>query len=204
VVVIARLRGLLIDRRADRVVVDCAGVGYEALVSASTLASLPEVGSEVTLRVHTHFTQERFTLIGFATAQEQELFLRLITVDKVGPAAAITMLSGARPVDVARMIAAEDVAGLSSIKGIGKKTAEKLIFSLKDGCQLLLASWGAGGGAADPARPGRVPVLDEVASALVGLGYRQAAVDKAIGELMPGTEATVEQLLREALQAMPR
>jgi Holliday junction DNA helicase RuvA len=204
--VIARLRGDLLEADGDHVVVECAGVGYRAAVSAYTAASLPEPVAAVDLRVHTHFSQDKFSLVAFATRQEEDLFHRLITVEKVGPGAALIMLGGGSPHGIARLIAAGDEAGLSTIKGVGKKTAEKVVFKLREPCELLLAGWAAAGlGDGIEIRRARRPaILEEVASALVGLGYRQAAADKAIAELVVADGATVEVLLRDALQAMPR
>jgi len=205
--VIARLAGRFIEHRVDHrgveyVVVDCGGVGYEAAVSTSTRAALPEVGNPVTLCVYTHFSQDKFSLYGFATAEERELFCALIDVEKMGPAGALKVLSATDHVTAARMIAGEDEAGLSSFKGIGKTTAKKIVFKLQEKCEFMLASWGASG--AIEVRPARDPLLEEVARALVSLGYRPAAADKAVSELSAGKGATVEGLLRDALQKIAR
>jgi Holliday junction DNA helicase RuvA len=210
--VIARLRGLLVERGDDFAIVECAGVGYDVNVSAFTLAQLPELGSEVTLRVHTAASENKVTLFGFATAEERVLFDKLITVKNVGPSTAVAILSGATsPVALARTIAAADLPGLTRIKGVGKKTAELLVVELREKCEWLLASWSAAGhveAAAQPVAPARKtnrsPLLDDVASALVGLGWRSAEVEKVVGKLDVGEGATVESLLREALRAMPR
>ncbi|RMH44370.1 MAG: Holliday junction branch migration protein RuvA [Deltaproteobacteria bacterium] len=206
---IARLHGTFVEHRVDPrgveyVVVDCGGVGYEAAVSAATRAALPAVGSRVTLHVHTHFAQDRFALYGFATLEERELFCALTDVDKMGPAGALKVLSAAGHVTAAQMIAAGDEAGLASLKGIGKATAKKIVFTLRERCELLLASWGAAGAGPGPTGA-RDPLLDEVAAALVSLGYRPAAADKAVAALdVPGDGTTLEMLLRAALQKMPR
>ncbi len=201
---IARLRGTLVDRAANRVIVECAGVGYTAQVSVTTLAALPSLGGDVTLRVHTHFAQDKFSLYAFATSEEQDLFELLITVDGLGPAAALLILSGGPPATVAQMIAREDKAGLTSIKGIGKKKADKIVFMLQEQCEMLLLTWGASGSPnAEPSRTRvRAPILDEVAGALVGLGYKKNEADKVVGDLAVAQDATVESLLREALQSM--
>lgn len=212
---IARLRGTLVDRGADRVIVECAGVGYEAAVSLATLTALPEPGAEVTLLVHTHALENKIALYGFATPVERALFDRLITVKNVGPATAMEILSGAAsPADLARVIAAGDLAALTRIRGVGKKRAELLVVELREKCELLLASWGAAGavlpagaGPAASARRGqamRAPVLDDVASALVHMGWRQVEADKAVARLETPVGTTVEALLVEALRAMPR
>jgi Holliday junction DNA helicase RuvA len=215
---IARLRGTLIERGEDFVVIECGGVGYEVSVSRTTLAQLPGLDAEVTLRVFTHALESKITLYGFAEAPERELFDRLITVKNVGPATAIAILSGVTsPIDLARAIAAGDAAALTRIKGVGKKTADLLVVELREKCEWMLATWSAAGvagtkpsvgtgasPASAPKRGSRSPLLDDVASALVGLGWRSAEVDKVIArlELVPG--ASVESLLRDAIRAMPR
>jgi Holliday junction DNA helicase RuvA len=213
---IARLRGILIERSADAVVVECAGVGYDVGVSLATLTALPEPGSEVTLRVFTHAQENRIALYGFATAEERELFDLLITVKNVGPATAMAILSGAQSVQsLARTIAAGDVPGLVRIKGVGKKTADLLVVELREKCELLLATWGASGRVDDVPPPGpaaaparsrvvRAPLLDDVASALVNMGWRAAEVDKTLAHLEVPPSATLETLLVSALRAMPR
>jgi Holliday junction DNA helicase RuvA len=204
---IARLRGTLVERQADGAVVDCGGVGYDVRVSAMTLGVLPECGAEVCLRVFTHAQENRIALYGFATAEERQLFDLLITVKNVGPATAIGILSGATGPDaLARLVAAGDVGGLTRIRGVGKKTADLIVVELREKCEWLLATWGAGGGASDvpPARGPRPAVLEDVASALLNLGWRPAEVDKAVTRLDVVAGATVQTLLREALRAMPR
>jgi Holliday junction DNA helicase RuvA len=213
--VIARLRGTLIERGEDFVVVECGGVGYEVSVSSSTLAQMPELGQEVVLRVFTHALESKITLYGFLGAPERELFDRLITVKNVGPATAIAILSGVTsPVELTRTIAAGDLAALTRIKGVGKKTAELLVVELREKCEWMLANWNAAGGpvpassAQGPAVPGkrgaRSPLLDDVASALVGLGWRAVEVDKVVSRLELAPGASVESLLRDAIRAMPR
>jgi Holliday junction DNA helicase RuvA len=215
---IARLRGVLIERGPDFVVVECGGVGYEVTVSLTTLSELPEPGAEVTLRVFTHAQENKIALYGFAGMPERELFDRLITVKNVGPATAIAILSGVTsPIELTRTIAAGDVPALTRIKGVGKKTADLLVVELREKCEWMLANWNAAGvvGMVVPSERGgqvaiagkrstRPAVLDDVASALVGLGWRSVEVDKVIARLDVAPGASVESLLRDALRAMPR
>ena len=208
---IGRLRGELVDRAGPRVVVDVGGVGYEVACSGWTLASLPPVGEQVTLRVFTQARENEIVLYGFAGADERALFDLLITVKNVGPSTAIGILSGGHaPRDIAELIAREDVAGLTRIKGVGKKTAELLVVELKDRCAELLLAWDAGNGlraVAAPAgarRPKRHPMVDEVMGALVGMGWRPQEAEAAVGDLPVPPDATIEQLLRDALRSMPR
>jgi Holliday junction DNA helicase RuvA len=212
--VIARLEGTLV-RDGERVIVDCGGVGYEVSCSAYTLAALPANGERVALRVFTQVRETEIALFGFIDEQERGLFDRLITVKNVGPSTAIAILSGASPRDIASLIAREDVAGLTRIKGIGKKTAELLVVELRDKCEMLLLSWNADGGvrpAAIPAGAARAkagpalrnPLLAEVMSALITMGWRPAEAEQAVSDLPVGDSASLESLLRQALRNMPR
>jgi Holliday junction DNA helicase RuvA len=208
---IARLEGVLIERNDPKVIIDCSGVGYEVTCSTYTLGGLPSDGERVTLRVYTHTTRDaEVTLFGFGDLQERALFDLLITVKNVGPSTAIAILSGSTPRDLAQMIAEEDVAGLTRIKGCGKKTAELTVVELHEKCAELALSWDASGGlrpAANPSqrgKPKRNPMLDEVSMALVGLGWRPAEAEQVVGNLSVAADATLDQLLRQALRSMPR
>jgi Holliday junction DNA helicase RuvA len=213
--VIGRLRGVLVDRGSaggsGGCIVECAGVGYDVTVSAVTHAALPAAEGEVTLAIFTHVQESRIALYGFASAEERQLFDLLITVKNVGPATAIHILSGAPPEALARTIAAGDIPALVRIKGVGKKTAELMVVELKEKCEYLLATWRAAGNpetAPAPSSPGRkearAQVLDDVASALVNLGWRAAEVDKIVGRMEFEPGMPFDTLLREALRAMPR
>jgi holliday junction DNA helicase RuvA len=211
---IARLAGTLM-RDGEHVIVDCGGVGYEVTCSAFTLAALPASGEQVVLRVFTQVRETEIALFGFLDEAERALFDRLITVKNVGPSTAITILSGSSPRDIATLIAREDVAGLTRIKGIGKKTAELLVVELHEKCEMLVLSWTADGAVrpvathAGAARPKagshlRHPLLGEVMAALVNMGWRPAEAEQAVSDLPVGDDATIESLLRQALRSMPR
>jgi holliday junction DNA helicase RuvA len=209
--VIARLEGTLL-RDGGQVVIDCNGVGYDVTCSAYTFAQLPPHGERVALRIYTQVRETEIALYGFADQAERALFDLLITVKNVGPSTAIAILSGASPRDIAGLIAREDVAGLTRIKGIGKKTAELLVVELREKTEQLLMSWSASGElrpAAVPIGAPRVkstrhPMLDEVMSALVGMGWRLVEAEACVGELAVEPDATLEGLLRQALRSMPR
>jgi Holliday junction DNA helicase RuvA len=209
---IARLEGVLIERDAPHIVVDCNGVGYDVICSTYTLAGLPSDGERVTLRIFTHATENKLALFGFIDLQERTLFDLLITVKNVGPTTAIAILSGSSPRDIASLIAAEDVAGLTRIKGVGKKTAELLVVELHEKCDEQVLAWDASGGlrtvaSSSPGGRGRSkrhPMLDEVSMALVGLGWRPAEAEQVVGNLPVPPDATLDQLLRQALRSMPR
>ncbi len=210
---IARLDGTLL-RDGDQIVVDCNGVGYEVKCSAHTQAALPAHGSRVTLRVFTQVRETEIALFGFYEHQERALFDLLITVKNVGPSTAIAILSAAAPRDLAALIGRQDVVGLTKIKGVGKKTAELLVVELHEKCTELLLSWNVEGGvrpAAVPAgaprrssTPSRHPMLEEVAGALVGMGWRPVEADAAVADLVVTDDTSIETLLRQALRSMPR
>jgi Holliday junction DNA helicase RuvA len=207
--VIARLEGVLIERDPPHVVIDCGGIGYEVTCSTYTFAGLPADGERVVLRVFTHATENKVALFGFIDVQERAMFDQLIKVKNVGPSTAIAILSGSSPRELVALIAREDVAALTRIKGVGKKTAELLVVELKDRCAELQLEWDASGGLRPVAAPSarrtkRHPMVDEVMGALVGMGWRPQEAEAAIGDLAVPHDATIEQLLRDALRSMPR
>ena len=209
---IAQLVGLMAGRDGAHVVVDCNGVGYDVVCSQYTLASLPADGERVTLRVFTHAQENKIALYGFGDTPERALFDLLITVKNVGPSTAIAILSGSSPQEIAELIAREDVAGLTRIKGIGKKTAELLVVELHEKCEMLRLTWTAAGGVRPVAQPAgtarklgkRHPMLEQVATALAGMGWKPAEADLAVAELVVAEGTTIEGLLRQALRSMPR
>ncbi len=209
---ISRLEGVLV-RDGEHVIVDCNGVGYEVTCSAYTLAALPSHGERVVLKVYTQLRETALALFGFIDAHERDLFDLLITVKNVGPSTAIAILSGAGPRDIAALIAREDVPGLTKIKGIGKKTAELLVVELREKCELMVLSWNAVGGikpaaahagAIRTAKATRHPMLGEVMTALVGMGWKPAEAEAVVAELPVDEGVTIEALLRQALRGMPR
>lgn len=210
---IGRLRGTLVEQDDTRIIVECAGVGYEAFVSTHTLIGLPAIGSEVTLRVYTHVMETSLTLYGFGEQLERDLFDLLITVKKVGPSTAVGILSGgAAPADLAQLIIDGEIGMLTKIRGVGKKTAELLVVELREKCQDLLLRSGAKGSARvqsavkkpDRKKPARPQILDDVESALVQLGWRPAEAERAVAELPYEEGTTLEALIRQALRSMPR
>lgn len=207
---IARLVGTLVDRDGTHIIIDCNGVGYEVVCSAYTLAALPALGERATLLIFTQAQENKVSLYGFIDAAERKLFDYLITVKNVGPSTASAILSGgAAPRDIAELIARQNVAGLTKIKGVGKKTAELLVVELHEKCELLLLSWSVEGevrpvaASAGSART-TDPVRAEVISALVGMGWRASEAEAAVAELPKLPTDTLEGLLRQALRSMPR
>jgi Holliday junction DNA helicase RuvA len=194
--VIAQLRGRILEKQPNRIVVDVNGVGYDVSVPLSTFYGLGETGSDIALRIHTHVREEALLLYGFATRIEQELFERLISVSGIGPKVALAVLSGIEPPELVRAIERADLARLTAIPGVGKKTSERIVLELKD--RLPRAPIAEESGTATVA-----PVLrDDVLSALMNLGYHRPLAEKAVDRAVaaaPGTdfERTLRQALRE-------
>ena len=196
---IALLRGSLIEKAANRLIVDVNGVGYEVLVPLSTFYALGDAGSQVTLRTHTHVREDVMALYGFLTRLEQDLFERLISINGVGPKLALAVLSGIEPADLIRALRLNDVARLTAIPGVGKKTAERITLELKD---RLPASLQAAGPATPPASAAD-QMRDDLLSALVNLGYQRPLAEKALDAVLPGRQdARFEDALRDVLRAL--
>ena len=195
---IARLSGTVLEKHPNRVVVDVAGVGYDVQVPLSTFYGLGEPGAGITLRVHTHVREDAIALYGFASPLEQELFERLISISGIGPKLALAVLSGIDPGELIRAIRTQDVARLTRIPGVGKKTAERIGLELKD----RLPQAAGAGAAADSAEPGG-GLRDDLSSALANLGYQRAAAEKAVDAVLKKTPgASFEQALRDVLRGM--
>jgi Holliday junction DNA helicase RuvA len=130
--VIAHLRGRILEKQPTRVVLDVGGVGYDVAVPLSTFYGLGEPGSDASLRVHTHVREDALALYGFSTALELDLFNRLISISGIGPKLALAVLSGIEPPDLVSAIERGDLARLTAIPGVGKKTSERIVLELKD------------------------------------------------------------------------
>lgn len=196
---IAHLTGKLLEKQTNTAIIDVAGVGYEVSIPLSTFYELGDVGSDVSVRVHTHVLEDAIQLFGFKTGRERELFLRLIGVQGVGPKLAITMLSGMSADEMVLAIRKEDLARLTSIPGVGRKTAERLVVELRD----KMADLGETKTSTE-SLPSE-GVFDDALSALINLGYQRAAAEKALNQAAKeGTEITVQKLLRRSLQILAK
>ncbi|MEO6222193.1 MAG: Holliday junction branch migration protein RuvA [Vicinamibacterales bacterium] len=200
---IAHLSGLLLDkdaRRVQRLVIDVHGVGYEVLAPLSTIYTLGETGSPVSLRIFTHVREDAFQLFGFATALEHSLFERLIGVNGVGPKLALAILSGIESADLGRAIRNNDLGRLTAIPGVGRKTAERLVVELRD---RLAQDFGES--AVAPAS-GSAAVREDLLSALANLGYQRAAAEKAVDRVLgrESNDAAFEPALRDVLKELAR
>ena len=194
---IASLRGTLVDKTPNRVIVDVAGVGYDVQVPLSTFYVLGESGSTVSLRIHTHVREDALALFGFASAMELDLFERLIGISGIGPKLALAVLSGIEPADLIKAIRRQDVARLTAIPGIGKKTAERIGLEMKDRLPAAAAPAGPAPGSISPGEQLR----DDLLSALMNLGYQRQAADKALGKALDASPgASFEDALKATLR----
>ena len=191
---IAYVRGVLAVKTPTRVVVEACGVGYEALIPLSTYERLPREGAETKLLTAHCVREDDETLFGFATEDERDMFCKLTGVSGVGPKIAVAILSGASIAELAGAIARGDAKRLSAIKGVGKKTAEKICIELRDKVDPFAASGAAGGG-------GESPVLRDAVAALRALGFNEETSAKMVADVVaknPGAD-TVEQVIKLAL-----
>ena len=197
---IALLRGTLVDKNPNRLIVDAGGVGYDVHVPLSTFYVLGEPGTAVTLRIHTHVREDAIALFGFATPLELNLFERLIAISGIGPKLALAVLSGIEPADFIRAIRGQDVARLTAIPGIGKKTAERIGLELKDRLPTALAGTGADGSVATGPED---QLREDLLSALINLGYQRPMAEKAIDAVLQRSNgAGFEASLREVLKGL--
>jgi len=195
--VIAHLVGTLLEKHVQRLVVDVGGVGYDVQVPLSTFYAVGEPGARVTLRIHTHVREDALQLFGFVTALELTLFQRLIAVSGIGPKVALAVLSGIEPNDLIRAVKGSDIARLTRIPGVGKKTSERIVVELKDRLPQVEEP------AASDTAVDASDVRDNVLSALVNLGYQRASVEKVVDTVLRKIESReFEPLLREVLKSL--
>ncbi len=194
---IAFLRGRVLDKQPNRLIVDVQGVGYDVHVPLSTFYEAGEAGADITLRVHTHVREDALQLFGFLTVLEQQVFERLIAISGIGPRLAIAVLSGIDPRELVGAVQRGDVARLTAIPGIGKKTAERIVLELKDRLKQLDAGPAGGAMAAAPADRLR----DDLVSALVNLGYHRPQAEKSVeAALSSDPPLAFDQALRRVLK----
>jgi holliday junction DNA helicase RuvA len=195
---IAHLRGTLLVKHPNQAVVDAHGVGYDVSISVPTFTEMPAAGSEVALHIHTHVREDALSLYGFLRLAEKQLFEKLLTVSGIGPKLAITILSGMPADEMVAAIRGGDLARLTRIPGIGKKTAERMVLELRD--KLPAATGPSEMSAVVP-----IPVEEDVISALVNLGYQRAAADKALLAARAGKSAqSFDALFRGALGSLSK
>lgn len=199
---IALVRGTLAYKSLDHVIIDVGGVGYRLFIPLSTYYALPDTG-EINLYTHTHVREDALLLYGFLSMAEKELFTTLIGISGVGPKLAVNILSHIPADELRAAICAGDINRLSSLPGIGKKTAERLVLELKDkltppvgSAKTVTTGTLAAGTGADP--------MNDVLSALVNLGYKEAHARKVLENMEVAPEAPMEQILKGALKILVR
>ncbi len=198
---IAYLSGKLLEKNANSVIVDVGGVGYDVAIPLSTFYELGEVGSDVQLRIYTHVREDAIQLFGFKTDRERQLYLRLISVQGVGAKSGITMLSGMSADEMINAIRSNNLAKLTSIPGVGRKTAERVCIELRD----KVTELEHGTSPVDSKPLPADEMFEDALSALTNLGYQRALAEKALKQAADeGTEATVQKLLRRALQILAK
>jgi len=204
---IAHLSGTLLAKQATSVILDVGGVGYEVTIPVSTFYDMEEAGAQIQLRVYTYVREDALQLFGFKTARERELFMLLISVSGIGPKSGIAMLSGMSAVEIINAIRTNNLARLTSIPGVGKKTAERLVIELRDKMAALSSPALDEELAAQTARPAQTEdtLREDALSALVNLGYQRALAEKAVnGAMAEGGDLSVELLLRRSLRTLSK
>jgi len=195
---IAHLRGRLLAKHPNQAIVETGGVGYDVTISVPTFSDLPAIGDEVTLHIHNHVREDLIALYGFLRPAEKRLFEKLITVSGIGPKLAITILSGMAADEMVKAIRGNDVARLTRIPGIGKKTAERMVLELRDKLP-------AEGVVESAVMPAISAVEEDVLSALMNLGYQRAAAERALASVEKNGKATsFEVMFRQTLGVLSK
>jgi holliday junction DNA helicase RuvA len=194
---IGQLRGRLTDKRPNQVLVDVGGVGYIVQVPLSTYAALGELHTEVTLLIHTHVREDTLSLYGFLSSREKHLFEMLLSASGVGPSLALKILSGMSVEELVPAIRGSDLARLTKIPGVGRKTAERMVVELKDKLDAVTVE------VERPAPSSPAGIEADVVSALVNLGYEARAAESAVTEARRESNgANFEKMLRASLQSL--
>lgn len=196
---IAHLTGKLTHKSPVAIIIDVNGVGYQVFVPLSTFYALPELESKISLGIHTHMREEALKLFGFYTIDEKRIFEKLITINKVGPKLALTILSGMPPADILSTIDSNDIVKLSTIPGIGRKTAERLILEMRDKLDGLSLDFVAKKG------PGpEKGLFDDALSALVNLGYKKSQAEQTLKKVYAEKvgDTSIENLIKDSLNLL--
>jgi len=198
---IGHLRGQLLLKKPNLVLVDVNGVGYEVHIPLTSFYDLPAEGEVVHLKIHTHVREDALILYGFATQREKDFFLKLISISGIGPKVAVGILSGAKVEELAEAIAGGDLHKLTSIPGVGRKTAERVVLEMKSQITPFLLAEPAEGAAVSSPSDG---LQEDVLSALVNLGHPRAGAEKALSGVLAANacDRTFEDLLRHTLRRL--
>ena len=194
---IAHLRGRVLEKNPNRVVIEAGGVGYDVTISVASFSGLPAEGSEVSLFIHTHVREDALSLYGFLRRDEKRVFERLIGVSGIGPKLAITVLSGIAADALVAALRGNDIAALTRIPGVGKKTAERMVLELRDKLD---------GFEAAPTAPPASRMEEDVVSALVNLGYQRGPAEHAAKRALDkaGAAASFEQVFRQTMSLLQK
>ena len=196
---IAHLSGKLTHKSPVTIIIDVNGVGYQVFIPLSTFYALPELESKISLGIHTYMREEALKLFGFYTIDEKKIFEKLITINKVGPKLALTILSGMPPADILSTIDSNDIVKLSTIPGIGRKTAERLILEMRDKLDGLSLDFVAKKG------PGpEKGLFDDALSALVNLGYKKSQAEQTLKKVYAEKvgDTSIESLIKDCLNLL--
>ena len=196
---IAHLSGKLTHKSPVTIIIDVNGVGYQVFIPLSTFYALPELESKISLGIHTHMREEALKLFGFYTIDEKKIFEKLITINKVGPKLALTILSGMPPADILSTIDSNDIVKLSTIPGIGRKTTERLILEMRDKLDGLSLDFVAKKG------PGpEKGLFDDALSALVNLGYKKSQAEQTLKNVYAEKvgDTSIENLIKDSLNLL--
>ncbi|MBI2981425.1 MAG: Holliday junction branch migration protein RuvA [Deltaproteobacteria bacterium] len=194
---IASLTGQLKQKKLSEIIINVGGVGYRVIVSKETFAQLPPIDQEVFLLIYTHIREDEISLYGFAKEIEKNFFQKLISVSGVGPKLALTILSGISTTELVAALRSEDLVRLTSIPGIGKKTAERIIVDLKDKLTDMNGALPSG-----LKKDGRRQLYDDILSALVNLGYNRFHAEQTVSRMALADGVTLQQHVREALKLL--
>ena len=197
---IALLTGRIAGKSPDSVILDVNGVGYRVQIPFSTFFALPEDGATLTLNIHTNVKEDAIHLYGFLTPMEKQFFQLLITVSGVGPKLAKDILSNIQPDQLASALCRGDIVRLSAIPGIGKKTSERMVLELKD--KVVKLGLVGDSNSNSTFSKQESSIRDDVASALINLGYKEAVVIKTLAEIDTETDAPMETVLKLALKRL--
>ena len=196
---IAHIQGFLHFKSPEYLVIDVDGIGYQVHVPLSTFYGLPQVGSTVSLHIHTHVREDALQLYGFQSPEEKTLFIHLIGISGIGPRLAVNILSGISPAELVESLGQNNLARLVSIPGVGRKTAERIMVELRD----KLSSLSPGHDVTATAKPAaNEAMIEDALSALVNLGYKKGVAQRAIENAWKRLEGeiTLESLLKESLR----
>jgi holliday junction DNA helicase RuvA len=196
---IALIRGQLVEKRPGVVIIETQGIGYQVFISVNTLYDLPEMAEAVHLHIYTHVREDLLQLFGFSTLLEKEIFQILISVSGIGPKLALNILSGIAPDELVGSLQSENVDRLMAIPGVGRKTAERLVFDLKEKVREIALR---GRPLPERIKP-KDQLVEDVTSALVNLGYKKNQAERAVEQVWnQRPEASLEEILKESLRAL--